>query len=295
MDSTLPFGIILTLCCTSAWASEFALSFDPLLDQAGFASPTVEIIVNGKKGIFLVDTGASLSVVASWFAAESNIVQNTMAATTGANDQAPLAKIDLALKSSNGETLVYKNKEVWITSLPSSFRVYGISGILSPQSLITKSGAATLNLGKVPSLIISDISHASLKDYTPLTSIHSISPEVTHTILYVVDGKIANLPVRFLVDSGADNAAIGNQSRAGKKLLHKSITSHEKVGGISGKPSSVRLLTQIETTLLGRKFKMDVRLQPTSQDMPAEGMLGMKFLRGCSIILENVQGFLHCP
>lgn len=294
------YSLIVTLLSffsVDAFSAEFELRYDQKLAEQGFTSPVVKVSVNGTSELFLVDSGASITVVSSWFAENLGIrdtSSGTVGGASGGSDVSKTAKISLTLTSSAGTFVVYKNKVVAIASLPEVFRTNGLAGILSPQQLLEENDFCLLELKTNPSMTVQKSKPFAPRGYSPLSIVTRAGPEKTQTTLYTLEGQIEEFKASFVVDTGANEARLGLGTAAGNQLLSKSIPTNEKVGGITGKPEFVRLLPQANVTLLHQTSRMNVRLQPISNQMPADGMLGMEFLRNCSLLFTLKNGFISC-
>ena len=98
----------------------------------------------------------------------------------------------------------------------------------------------------------------------------------------------------LIVDTGASYVAVGRKTSAGLALLPNSVPTSEKVEGIDGKAEEVRLVSNAELNAAGRTFATDIRIQPISKKMPADGMAGMQFLRRCTLFLRQREGQVFC-
>src|SRR5215471_7353666 len=71
--------LVLTAICMAATfgtakaADDIKLQYDPQLVSAGFPSPLLRGTIRGQSVWFLVDTGASVHVIANWFATSVKI------------------------------------------------------------------------------------------------------------------------------------------------------------------------------------------------------------------------------
>lgn len=276
---------------------EIALQYDSSLVNQGFASPIVTISINGKNGRFLVDSGASITVVSQLFAEKAKVVisgQGDIGGSSGGFSQSAVGKADLIVRSSLGKAS-FKGHHVVIVSLPNVFRENDLDGILSPQQLLNDREIGILDLSEMPSFKIYNDPPDLSKTAFGLNVISSSGPGGSKTTLFTIEAFVADTKTTFIVDTGADGAGLGVETLVGKKLLPMSIPTNEKIGGINGTPAEIRLVPHASVRLLGRKFDMNIRLQPTSQGMPADGMLGMQFLKNCRLLLSSTRGSIHCP
>src|SRR3989338_3808007 len=153
----------------------------------------------------------------------------------------------------------------------------------------------TLSLSESPFFRISGQQPRKEDRFFPLNTIFSEGPGGQQNVLFTLDAIVDEVKTSFIVDTGADGASIGAETESGKKLLAKSIPTDEKIGGITGKPEVIRIVPQAQVKILDHDIKMKIRLQPISKQMSADGMLGMQFLKNCSLIISLKTGSISCP
>lgn len=276
---------------------DFPIRYVDSLVSSGFASPVVEMEIAGRTGLFLVDSGASVTVLAKWFAEEASVksgVQGKTSDATGDRKATRIARETWTMKSRHGEKVAFGNRFAVIVDLPSVFKEHGLAGILSPQQLLVKEEICLLNLGSSPFLRIQDNWPSDFQG-TPLDVVVSAGPGGTETSLYTLKALVEGDPAVFVVDTGADGVGLGSETQVGKKLFSKSKISAAKVGGISGSPQGIREIPSAQVEILGKSQTMKIRLQPVSAEMPASGMIGMQFLKRCALALARNKGSISCP
>ena len=80
---------------------ELPIRYSKILAGHGFPSPIVQAHVNGKSGVFLMDSGASVSVISKWFSDSAKIrkLEDTSLGTSnGRASIAGIAKVRLRFK-----------------------------------------------------------------------------------------------------------------------------------------------------------------------------------------------------
>ncbi|OFZ31025.1 MAG: hypothetical protein A2622_00010 [Bdellovibrionales bacterium RIFCSPHIGHO2_01_FULL_40_29] len=277
---------------------EFPLRYDETLVNQGFASPVISVQINGDQGIFLIDSGASITVVSRWFSDRANIRLGkigSVGGSSGGNGTSAAAIVNMFIKNSKGAKEIFKKKSVVIVDLPDVFQRNSIAGIISPQQLLKDGQFGTLSLSESPFFRISGQQPRKEDRFFPLNTIFSEGPGGQQNVLFTLDAIVDEVKTSFIVDTGADGASIGAETESGKKLLAKSIPTDEKIGGITGKPEVIRIVPQAQVKILDHDIKMKIRLQPISKQMSADGMLGMQFLKNCSLIISLKTGSISCP
>lgn len=295
------FLIFLLLNCANVVAKEnlIPLKYNLDLIQKGFSSPVIELTINGTKGFFLLDSGASVTVVSSWFASKARIdteESSTIHDSSGSSNATEIAQVRLIIEDEFKKEIIFEKQVAMIINLPNIFQESKIAGILSPQQLITKDESLLLALDK-PLLVIGS-SIANLKTegerYSDLKVIYSSGPQGTTISLYALNSILETKSTTFLIDTGAQDIAIGSETEIGKFLLPKTIETTEQVTGVNGMPQNVRIFPRARLNLLGTTDEISLRIHPISKGMPADGMVGMRFLKKCSLILSHKSGQIKC-
>lgn len=291
--------LILVLCSISivSAARDIPFRYDNTLAAQGFSSPIASISINGEQGLFLIDSGASVNVISKWFAEKAKIKifgQSVVAGTSGGTGKSSMSEVDF-LVNTRGRKVSFKDQFAVIVTLPEVFRENGLAGIISPQQLLSEKETGVLNLSENPSLKIYKDIPKFKRPVHRLNAVLSEGPKGQKTVLFTIHADVSGIKTNFIVDTGADGAGIGAKTSAGQKLLSQSVSTNERIGGINGTSEEVRIVSKTTVKLLGRDFEMKIRLQPISDKMPAEGMLGMQFLKNCSLILSSTSGSILCP
>lgn len=291
--------ILLLLFSLSAPAKTFELPirYSKLLAGHGFPSPLVQAYLNGKSGVFLIDSGASVSVISKWFSDSARIRQDedtSLGTSNGRVSAAGIAKVRLRFKNRSGALVFSRIQVVTIVALPKEFEDNGIAGILSPQQLLQKHETCVLNLSE-PSLKIETRSSIFTPGSSSLEVAIAAGPGGINSILYTLPARLVNKSLMLIVDTGASHVAVGRETSVGLALFPNSVPTSEKVEGIDGKAEEVRLVANAELKAAGRAFATDIRIQPISKKMPADGMAGMQFLRRCTLFLSQNDGQIFCP
>jgi hypothetical protein len=294
------FAVTIALFSWSALggSTTLPLHFDKALVEQRFVSPVMSAQINGESGLFLIDSGAQLTVVSRWFSERAKIRSNesgSVGGTTGESSKSPVANVNLIMKSIDGTTLTFEKQNVLIVDLPDVFKVNKIVGIISPQQLLRENQFGTLDLSDNPFFKIEDDPPQQIARAFALGTSFSEGPEGHQTVLFTLDAVVDNYRASFIVDTGAEGAGFGIKTAVGQKLLPRSIPTKEKVGGITGKPEVIRIVPNAHVKILDRNVNMRIRLQPSGKNMAADGMLGMQFLKNCALFLSLKSGSISCP
>lgn len=276
----------------------FPLRYDEKLTKAGFPSPVIDVVINGVKGIFLIDTGASINIISAGFAQRSNISGNGQIAvsdSSGSSNKSNISQIDFQINCNEGQEYHFNKQSFAIVNLPDVFNQNEIAGIISPQQLLSKDKNLILDL-KFPRMLITSKSFPkfSSRNLIKLNVVTSKGPNNTLIYLYTITGTVDNFPAIFIADTGASNIGIGIETNVGHSLHKKAVESSEQIGGINGEPQKVLIIPEAELKIFSKPQIVKLRLQPISSGMPADGMIGMQFLRECSLSLSKKEGFIDC-
>lgn len=297
MKSLFVFTVLFYAFSAIGAPVKLPLRYDKNLVEQGFASPVISVKVNGKKALFLIDTGASFTVVSRSFAAKAKIQSNgsgSLSGSAGGHATSSLAQVNFLINEAGGGEVSFLKHHLMIVELPAFFQENGLAGIISPQQLLQNNQVGVLNLSENPFFEIYEKSPQMTDQTFQLNPVFSDGPGGKKTVLFTVDALVEGVKTSFIIDTGADGAGVGLETLAGKNLYPKSVATGEKVGGITGKPEDVRIVSQAQVKIFNKNVKMKIRLQPASKKMPADGMLGMQFLKNCTLILSLKNGWISC-
>lgn len=291
-------AVLLWTADVRAMPLDLSIDYNQDLITKGFVSPVLSLRVNGQEGLFLIDTGASTHVLSSWFTEKAKIHGvggGSVGGSTGENGPSSLAIVSFVVNQNQGRAFTFAKQNAFIVDLPSAFQESGIAGIISPQQLLEPGQVGVLDLSAQPSFKISKQSLHPTKHEHDLGVVTSQGPLGKKTILYTISGNVLDKSASFIVDTGAEGNSVGLNTPAGKALFPESVPVETKIGGVTGEPQSVRVVHQAKVAIHGRTLDLEIYLQPISKNMPADGMLGMKYLKGCVLILGQNQGSISCP
>lgn len=282
---------VLFLVPFQAGAKAIAINYDPVLARQGFASPIVELHVNGKVGRFIVDTGAPFHVLSRWFAEEARISGHGSASigdSSGGTGRDGKATISFDLLGKRGELWKFSRQDTIITELPPSFQKNRIAGIFSPQQLLGPSDGVLIDFS-TPLMHLGRLS--ALERTLPVVRASKVKVIRTtgdagkDTLVYVTDAQVDHGAFPLVIDTGAADVSVGIDTRIGAQLRARAKKSSGGTEGIHGQSRKTWTVPGVEVRVFGRAITLPVTLQPISSEMPADGMLGMAVLKDCRLVL----------
>jgi predicted aspartyl protease len=264
------------------------LSYNADLAAIGFPSPLLRATVNGQAVWFLIDTGATVPGLASWFATATHIglhdTKTTVIGSTGATSKTRAAG-PIQVEMRDGSTISVR--DALVADFPQTFADQHIAGLISPQLLAPAGQAAILNL-TTPSLSFapfdSALSTLGLAPSAATATTHvcaSAGPPPGRT--YGASVTIAGITADMTTDTGATATSVGS-TRVVRALLERS-QQNGRVEGIGGGPQAAKTAAGVTIVRGGAAKKADVILGGVSGGCGADGLLGMDVLRGCTLVL----------
>lgn len=273
------------------------LSYNADLAAVGFPNPVLRATVNGQAAWFLVDTGASVHTVASWFATATHLglhdAKTTLVGSTGAASQGRAAG-PIQLNTRDGGAISVRDAVV--VDLPQVFADQHIGGLLSPQLLAPAGQAAILNL-RTPSLSFAPFDDAlsglGLARSTATAGAHVCptgGPPPGRS--YGASVTIAGIPADMTTDTGATSTVVAS-TRVARALAARSQPNGQ-VQGVGGDAQSAKTAAGVTIVRGGTARKVDVVLGGTGAGCGGDGLLGMDALRGCILVLGETTMAWSC-
>ncbi len=276
------------------------LRYDPFLIRADFPNPATRLTINGQTAWFLIDTGAGVHVLASWFSAAARLEADTSLDETvrGADSTGRT----VAFKGARGVTAQLDSNEslrlpfAAIADFPEDFERSKVGGILSPQLLASAGLSAALDL-RVPELRFEPFDEAvgrlaaariprsrvqicgSLKDAVP-------------NLVFAIPATSANGDGVLLLDSGATSTKLVARSPliAGMKLEAGGETT-----GLSGERQTFSIARGLTLGFAEYQVAVDSQVAGMGDaSCGADGLLGLDALRECAIVLGSRDVALAC-
>jgi predicted aspartyl protease len=265
------------------------LRYDPTLATQGFQSPVVTASVAGKQVMFLVDTGASVHTLASWFATAAGIrveaSDSTVTGSTGSQSRVRMAA-NVTLSLDHDQVLVLS--QALVTDFPPIFAQQHIAGLLSPQLLAADGEVVVLDLTR-PRLTI----RRATADGSHLGNVCVNEDSPFRNRLYASDVTIEAKGARLLVDTGANRTLLASQSEAALALADRS-TEGEETRGVGNASERVRRVPSVGIERGGSTATLDLRIGTASNNCGADGLLGMDALKTCVLLLGDTGIDLSC-
>lgn len=265
-----------------------ALRYDTALSAAGFPSPVLDVVVNGRRAVLLVDTGASVHTLAKWFVDAAKLTpqptDHTVTGSTGA-----VTRVDVV---ANVEARLVDGRlvipQAIVADLPPLFEQHRIAGLLSPQLLAGAGEAVLFDLRRPRLSIRPDNTPPSGRDRVCVNG-----ESAFRNRLYATAVTIAGTEASLLVDSGATRTTIRVDSTAGKALRGRAVEGGEN-RGVGGAVDRLLVASGVAVRRGSANAVMDVRLGTGQNACGADGLLGMDLLKGCSVLLGESSSALRC-
>jgi hypothetical protein len=275
------------------------IQYDAALTAAGFPSAVAHVNIRGQSAWLIIDTGAGVNTLASWFVDRAGIVSSV--AESGATDstgrEVPLKVAhDVSGLLDNGSSLSLK--ETIVADFPPIFEQHQLGGLLSPQLLASSENAAVLDLRRpelrfepldgavarlrAEALVPPDDASICVNRDSPFANRLFASP-------VVVGGTSASL----LIDSGATSTILAPGSPAGLAIAPQSIPAGG-ANGVGGQTQSLRKARGVRVQVGGDARVTDFLVGAVSPGCGGDGLLGMDLLRSCAIVLGEGESVLIC-
>lgn len=268
------------------------LKYDSALTRDGFSSPMVEVkIDDNHTGIFLIDTGASSNVMASWFSKKlptDHKSDLTIPDSTGQKIKVSLFQSDMRIAKKS-----FQKQTFLIADFPEDFEKNQIAGIISPKTL----GLVVAVDFKMPRLIIKDSVEQMMKDLNI-----DIIPRAQQTTclaasssMYVVEVMVHKQKMKLLVDSGSATTKIFRLSPGGQVLKGIAKKTEKQTAGLSGRKVDLLQLPESAIQFAGYETVANIFIQDSAgKGCPSEGLLGMDLLKNCTVVMAKEDIGISC-
>jgi hypothetical protein len=276
--------------------------YDQALAAQGFPNPLVKARIAGHEAVFIVDSGASVHMLADWYAEAAGIPAEKIATVvTGASGETAPARLSRRLRGhwSDGQRFVLD--DAMIIAFPPYFKSLHLGGLVSPQALASTGMAAVLDL-RVPSLRFVPYERAlsELRRSTTPTAPIDLTPPCQYrganhiNRLYSAAVTVGGATDLMLIDTGATGSIFSDQSNIGRAIGTGSEldTPSDNVGGTV---STNRIVRNVPVQRGGGIVTLSPDVGKTSSSRcNAQGILGMDALRSCLLILSENQMAFSC-
>jgi Aspartyl protease len=283
---------------TKSAQASLPIFYDPALAAKGFPSPLVKARIAGHEALFIVDSGASVNVLADWYAKVAKIPTTTATGkATGSGGQTNKVRISHRLQGrwSNGQR--FNLKEAIIVAFPSIFETLHLAGLVSPQLLAPEGTAAVLDL-KIPSLefrpfarAMSDL-HLSRAIKVPQQVCRNPDSQFLNR-LYLAPVTAAGVTDLLQIDTGATKTIVSADSK-----IAQAIETNSELGprseGLGGEVNGQRMVRNVQLLRGGKTVALNPSIGAVSASCDAKGLLGMDALRSCLLVLGDSEMAFSC-
>jgi hypothetical protein len=272
--------------------------YDAALAAKGFPSPLVKARIAGHEALFIIDSGASVNVMADWYARLAKIPITTAAGTaTGSGGKTAAERTAHRLRGHWSDGQGFTLKEAIVVAFPPLFETLHLGGLVSPQLLAPVGTAAVLDL-KIPSLrfvpfarALSEL-HLSEAITVPQQVCRNPDSQFVNRV-YVAPVTTAAVTDRVLIDTGATKTIFSAASK-----IARAIETAGEVGprseGVGGDVQGRRIVRNVQLVRGGKIVALNPSIGEVAAPCDAKGLLGMDALRSCLLILGDNEMAFSC-
>lgn len=272
--------------------------YDAALVAKGFPSPLVKARIAGHEALFIIDSGASVTVVADWYARLAKIPIATAAgAATGSGGKTATVRTTHRLQGHWSDGQGFTLTEAIVVAFPPLFETLHLGGLVSPQLLAPVGTAAALDL-KTPSLrfvpfarALSDL-HLSHAVTVPQPVCRNPDSQFVNR-LYLVPVTSAGVTDLMLVDTGATKTIFSTESQI-THAIEPATELGPRSEGVGGEVSGQRIVRNVQLLRGGKAVAVNPSIGAVSAPCDAKGLLGMDALRSCLLILGDSEMAFSC-
>ena len=277
----------------AAAADAMPLQYQESLIKLGFPSPLLRASINGRQFWFIIDTGAGVHALASWFVSAAGLKsQPTTATATGSTGESEnhVAMVENTVLRLDGDREL-KLREAIVVELPKIFAEQQIAGLLSPQLLAAPHTAAVLDL-RAPRLRFEpfDAAVAALRREHGTISTgaracrNPDSPFENRQ--YAASIRVNGIDGTMLVDSGATGTVAFSHSHIASALT-SSASGTDHTQGVGGAVHTTRTVSGARLERGGATATIKLAIGGAAPDCGSDGLLGMDALRQCVLVLGD--------
>ena len=274
--------------------------YDSALAAQGFPNPLVKLQIGGHEAVFVVDTGASVHVIADWYVEVAGIpaARSDSAAVDNAGKTAPERLVhSLQGRWSDGQR--FGLNEAIVVAFPPLFKSLHLGGLVSPQLLAPPGMAALLDL-RVPSLRFMPFARAESalqRSKGPTVQLDRSQPcrNADSKLVnrrYVVPATTVGATDLMLVDTGATGTTLSERSKIAQ-VIGSGNEPGPRSEGVGGETSG-RMVRSVQLLRGGRLVTLNPTIGEVSARCGVQGILGMDALRTCSLILGETEMAFSC-
>ena len=278
-----------------------SLRYSAVLAKADFPSPAARLTVNGREAWFLVDTGAGVHVVASWFVdaaglkVDDRFGEEVRGVDATGQPYAFRGLRNLAAQLDDGSALTVAVTAV--ADFPAEFQQFEIGGILNPQLLAGSGRAAALDL-RVPELRLEPFEQAVQRLRA------RVLPRDQVQVCTSPEAAVPNLLVAVAVSAGGRKGMLTVDSGAGvTKIVAGSglvrgvrLAPGGQTTGLAGKPQPFGVARGMKMKFGESRATLDVRVVEEAAPVGCgpDGFLGLDALRACAVVLSASDLAITC-
>lgn len=272
--------------------------YDPALAAKGFPSPLVKARIAGHEALFIVDSGASVNVLADWYARLAEVPTTTAAGTAiGSGGKTTTVRTAHQLQGQWSDGQRFSLKEAIVVAFPALFETLHLAGLVSPQLLAPEGTAAVLDL-KIPSLefkpfarAMSDL-HVSQAIKVPQQVCRNPDSQFLNR-LYLAPVTAAGVTDPVLIDTGATKTILSADSKIAHAIETNSELGPRSVGA-GGEVNGQRMVRNVQLLRGGKTVALNPSIGEVSASCDAKGLLGMDALRSCLLVLGDSEMAFSC-
>ena len=275
---------------TPATASLFFSNVE-LAPGRTFPSPLVRGTVNGHETVFIVDTGAQVSVVDAVLAREAAIV----VAEGGAAQDPSGAAVPMQKTAAPNFVIdglgPLPNRPTAVIAIPEILTKLGIGAILSPQMIATDGHQIVIDFAR-RELRIDDAAAASkiserVFDLGPIR-VCRYDDKGFGAASLIARAVIDGVPTAVEIDTGASNTFVVADSNIGKKLAERTDGDRKKSVTAAGELETARF-ESVAATLGEFSVTGPLMTMPGQRSSACgyEGRVGIDRLRTCTLVIAE--------
>jgi Aspartyl protease len=276
-------------------SASIRIVYDGRLASEGYPSPALRVTVGETSAWLLIDTGAGVHTLASWFVRDAGIQgsASTVAAQDSTGREVSMRVVhDIRLKLGSGPALVIP--EAAVADFPPAFQRLRIAGLLSPQLLAGPGTVSVLDL-RAPSLRVTSEPGAMSARATQgerSATLCRVDSSPFRNLLFGLGASVAGVPVVLTLDTGASTTIL-DRSRPAAKALHD-LQPDGFQTGVSGVHEPIFRSTPLAVDFGAGERKMPVRVGVPRGGCGVDGLIGMDALRSCVLSMSDRAVALTC-
>jgi Aspartyl protease len=273
--------------------------YDPAMAAKGFPNPLLKARIAGHEALFIVDSGASLNLLAAWFAEVAKIPTSATTDSTvnGSGGKASVPRVAHRLRGQWSDGQRFSLNETMVIAFPPYFKSLHLGGLISPQFLAPVGTAAVLDL-KTPSLRFLPFARAlsDLQQSKPSPVLLPLKQECHSKAadrVYLAPVTTAGVTDLVVVDTGATKTMFSEESNIAQQIGGGSEPG-PRSEGFGGEVNGQRMVRDVQLLRGGRIVALNPSIGQTAAPCDAKGLLGMDALRSCLLILADNEMVFTC-